>query len=86
MIDQYQLRALGEKLKADSSEVVQEINSRGREHLQYLDGLAMMLQEFLALVDQQRQKFAVYSERPVEHLNARRQAAQIASKRALEGE
>jgi hypothetical protein len=77
MIDQYQLRALGEKLKQDSSEVVQEINSRGREHLQYLDGLAMMLQEFLQLVDQQRQKFAVYGERPVEHLNTRRQAAQL---------
>jgi hypothetical protein len=77
MIDQYQLRALGEKLKQDSSEVVLEINSRGREHLQYLDGLAMQLQEFLQLVDQQRQKFAVYGERPVEHLNARRQAAQI---------
>jgi hypothetical protein len=77
MIDQYQLRALGEKLKQDSSEVVQDINSRGREHLQYLDGLAMMLQEFLAVVDQQRQKFAVYGERPVEHLNARRATAQI---------
>jgi hypothetical protein len=77
MIDQHQLRALGEKVKQDSVETAREINEQGREYLQYLDGLAALLQEIQAVVDKQRSNFAVYGERPVEHLNARRQAAQI---------
>jgi hypothetical protein len=82
MIDQFQLRALGEKLRLDTAGVARNINAQGREHLEYLQGLATMLQEFLAVVDEQRQRFAIYAEHPpVEQLNLnhRRQPPRIAA-------
>lgn len=77
MIDQFQLRALGEKLKVDTDDKAREINQLGREHLEYLDALAAMLAEFAALVDQQRHRFAHYSGRPAVEPIPQRQRPRI---------